>query len=89
MITLIGGQGHVFGRGNQQLSPAVINAVGRDNIWLLATKSKLSSLNGRPLRVDTNDPELDRELGGLMRVITGYHDEVLVRVANPEYEANE
>ncbi|AEY01920.1 hypothetical protein GU3_10820 [Oceanimonas sp. GK1] len=89
VITLIGGQGHVFGRGNQQLSPAVIRAVGRDNIWLLATKSKLSSLNGRPLRVDTNDPALDRELGGLMRVITGYHDEVLVRVANPEYEANE
>ncbi|WP_375058165.1 ATP-NAD kinase family protein [Zobellella sp. DQSA1] len=87
VITLIGGQGHIFGRGNQQLSPQVIRAVGRDNIWLLATKSKLNSLHGRPLRVDTNDPMLDRELGGLIRVITGYHDEVLVRVANPEYEA--
>ncbi|PSJ47037.1 ATP-NAD kinase [Zobellella taiwanensis] len=87
VITLIGGQGHIFGRGNQQLSPAVIRAVGRDNIWLLATKSKLNSLQGRPLRVDTNDPALDRELGGLIRVITGYHDEVLVRVANPEDEA--
>lgn len=87
VITLIGGQGHIFGRGNQQLSPEVIKAVGRDNIWLLATKAKLNSLHGRPLRVDTNDPGLDRELGGLMRVITGYHDEVLVRVANPEDEA--
>lgn len=87
VITLIGGQGHIFGRGNQQLSPEVIKAVGRDNIWLLATKTKLNSLQGRPLRVDTNEPELDRELGGLMRVITGYHDEVLVRVANPEDEA--
>ncbi len=87
VITLIGGQGHIFGRGNQQLSPEVIKTVGRDNIWLLATKTKLNSLQGRPLRVDTNDPELDRALGGLMRVITGYHDEVLVRVANPEDEA--
>lgn len=87
VITLIGGQGHVFGRGNQQLSPQVIRAVGPDNIWLLATKSKLNSLHGRPLRVDTNDPELDRQLCGLIRVITGYRDEVLVRVANPEYEA--
>ncbi len=87
VITLIGGQGHVFGRGNQQLSPEVIKAVGRDNIWLLATKTKLNSLQGRPLRVDTNDFELDRALGGLIRVITGYHDEVLVRVANPEDEA--
>ena len=87
VITLIGGQGHIFGRGNQQLSPQLIRAVGRDNIWLLATKSKLNSLQGRPLRVDTNDPALDRELGGLIRVITGYHDEVLVRVANPEDEA--
>ncbi|MFP2768154.1 ATP-NAD kinase family protein [Oceanisphaera sp. KMM 10153] len=87
VITLIGGQGHIFGRGNQQLSPEVIKAVGRDNIWLLATKTKLNSLQGRPLRVDTNDFELDRALGGLIRVITGYHDEVLVRVANPEDEA--
>ncbi|WP_116473360.1 ATP-NAD kinase family protein [Zobellella maritima] len=87
VITLIGGQGHIFGRGNQQLSPQVIRAVGPDNIWLLATKSKINSLHGRPLRVDTNDPELDRQLCGLVRVITGYRDEVLVRVANPEYEA--
>ena len=32
VITLIGGQGHIFGRGNQQLSPALIKAIGRDNI---------------------------------------------------------
>ncbi|MGB5854668.1 MAG: ATP-NAD kinase family protein [Oceanisphaera sp.] len=87
IITLIGGQGHIFGRGNQQLSPAVIKAVGQHNIWLLATKTKLNSLQGRPLRVDTNDPELDCQLSGLMRVTTGYQDEVLVRVENPEYEA--
>ncbi|WP_319784036.1 ATP-NAD kinase family protein [Oceanisphaera sp. IT1-181] len=87
VITLIGGQGHIFGRGNQQLSPQVIRAVGQENIWLLATKRKLNALQGRPLRVDTNDPQLDQALSGLMRVITGFNDEVLVRVANPEFEA--
>ena len=81
VITLIGGQGHLFGRGNQQLSPRVIRAIGKDNIWVVATKAKLKSLNTQPLRVDTGDSELDNELSGTIRVITGYHDEVLMPVA--------
>jgi predicted polyphosphate/ATP-dependent NAD kinase len=81
IITLIGGQGHLFGRGNQQLSPRVIRAIGKDNIWVVATKAKLKSLNTQPLRVDTGDSELDNELSGTIRVITGYHDEVLMPVA--------
>lgn len=80
VITLIGGQGHIFGRGNQQLSPAVIRAVGRDNIRLVATKTKLKALQGRPLRVDTGDLELDQSLSGFMQVTTGYHDQTLVAV---------
>ncbi|WP_102795629.1 ATP-NAD kinase family protein [Bowmanella denitrificans] len=84
VITLIGGQGHIFGRGNQQLSPALIRAVGRDNILLVATKTKLQSLNGRPLIADTGDAELDKALSGLIPVITGFHDQVLYPVASPE-----
>lgn len=80
IITLIGGQGHVFGRGNQQLSPAVIRAIGRDNILLLATKTKLQQLNGRPLLADTGEPALDRELQGLLSVLTGYNDYVMYRL---------
>ncbi|MDP4943976.1 MAG: hypothetical protein NWQ48_00545, partial [Alishewanella sp.] len=80
VITLIGGQGHVFGRGNQQLSPAVIRAVGRDNILLLATKTKLQQLDGRPLLADTGDVALDRELQGLISVLTGYNDYVIYRL---------
>lgn len=80
VLTLIGGQGHLFGRGNQQLSPRVLRQIGRDNLWIVATKSKLESLQGRPLRIDTGDEQLDREWSGLITVITGYHDEVVVRL---------
>lgn len=80
IITLIGGQGHIFGRGNQQLSPAVIRSVGRDNILLLATKTKLQQLEGRPLLADTGDSELDRQLQGLIPVLTGYNDYVMYRL---------
>lgn len=76
VITAIGGQGHVFGRGNQQLSPAVLRAIGRDNVWIAATKQKLQQLDGRPLRSDTGDELLDAELAGIIAVITGYDDRV-------------
>lgn len=86
VITLIGGQGHVFGRGNQQLSPAVITKIGRPNIMLVATKSKLQSLQGRPLISDSGDSELDQSLAGLMSVITGYKDQVLYPLNTEEGE---
>ncbi|MCH8543147.1 MAG: NAD(+)/NADH kinase [Alcanivorax sp.] len=81
VLTVIGGQGHLFGRGNQQFSPAVIRRLGRDGLHILATRNKLASLDGRPLLVDTGDAALDRELCGLVPVITGYEDEVLYRIA--------
>ena len=81
VVTVIGGQGHIFGRGNQQLSPKVIRAVGLNHITIIATKSKLEALEGKPLLVDTGDPLLDDELCGLIRVTTGYEDSVLYRVS--------
>ncbi|TCI03057.1 ATP-NAD kinase [Corallincola luteus] len=83
VITLIGGQGHLFGRGNQQLSPALLKQIKRQNILLVASKAKLSALNGRPLIVDTGDADLNRQLCGSIAVITGYHDKVLYRIASP------
>ena len=86
IITLIGGQGHVFGRGNQQLSPDVIRAIGRDNIVLIASKTKLQQLEGRPLLADSGDAALDKQLTGLMNVLTGYNDYVMYRLGYEDEE---
>lgn len=77
VISVIGGQGHIFGRGNQQLSAAVLRRLGKENIQIVATKTKLTSLEGRPLLIDTGDAELDSALCGWYRITTGYQDEVV------------
>lgn len=88
VITLIGGQGHIFGRGNQQLSPRIIRFIieqngGKGNIIIIATKAKLTALNNKPLISDTGDNELDQLLSGFMPIITGYKDQVLYPVSSP------
>ena len=71
IVTPIGGQGFIFGRGNQQISPKVIREVGLDNIVVIATKSKLDRLES--LKVDTGDSDLDRQFRTRgIRVVTDY-----------------
>jgi len=78
IVTPIGGQGFIFGRGNQQISPAVIRQVGIDHIVVIATKNKMKNL--KSLRVDTGDTELDLAFHGTIKVVTDYKVEQKVPI---------
>lgn len=77
IITAIGGQGHIIGRGNQQLAPDILRAIPRHNIHIIATKEKILSLHKRPLLVDSNDPDLDKSFSGYQSVLVGYDEFIL------------
>jgi predicted polyphosphate/ATP-dependent NAD kinase len=80
VVSPIGGQGFLFGRGNQQISPAVIRSVGVENVVVVGSRGKIEALHPRRLLVDSGDDEVDRQLHGYRRVIAGYREEMLVKV---------
>ncbi|MDH5782785.1 MAG: ATP-NAD kinase family protein [Candidatus Bathyarchaeota archaeon] len=80
MLSPIGRQGMLLGRGNQQISPEIIKRVGKEKIIVAATRSKIQGIEGKILRVDTGDPEVDNMLKGYIRVVTDYREWRLVPV---------
>lgn len=80
IVTPIGGQGFIFGRGNQQISPAILRQVGKDNLMVIATKRKILDLKGRSLLIDTGDTELDHQMAGYYKIITSYNDRIVYKV---------
>lgn len=80
VVTIIGGQGFVFGRGNQQLSADVIRQVGLENVDIIATRSKIENLSNRKIYVDTGDQNLDRQFIGYIKVLVDYNNYLMVEI---------
>jgi predicted polyphosphate/ATP-dependent NAD kinase len=80
VLSFTRGQGFLIGRGNQQLTPAILRVIPRTNIWVVGSRTKLLSLDGRPLLVDTGDADLDARLCGVVEIISGYEDALFYRI---------
>jgi predicted polyphosphate/ATP-dependent NAD kinase len=79
VLSPIGAQGFLLGRGNQQISPEVLEtAGGPGSLIIVATPHKLRAMP--ELRVDTGDAALDARLAGMRQVLTGYHDVTMRRL---------
>ena len=72
IVSPIGGQGFIFGRGNHQFSARVLRAVGKENITVIAPESKILSIAGYQLHADSGDPEVNESLRGYYNVLCGY-----------------
>ena len=72
IVSPIGGQGFLFGRGNHQFSARVLRAVGKEHIMVISPESKVLSIQSHTLRVDCGDPEVNQSLHGYYSVLCGY-----------------
>jgi predicted polyphosphate/ATP-dependent NAD kinase len=80
ILGVIGGQGFLLGRGNQQISSEVVAHVGEENVMVLASEEKLARLDPPVLWVDTGIEEAAPIMTGYRRVHTGPGKSVVMRV---------
>ena len=80
VLGVIGGQGYVLGRGNQQITPALVRQAGRHGLTVIAGTDKLATLHAPRLLIDSGDLELDRALCGYIRVRTGLGQFAIMRL---------
>ena len=82
VVSPIGGQGVILGRGNQQIDEAVLAGVATEDLLILCEPSKLAELGGGPLFVDLATPEANLRWSGYQRVIVGAGQEAVVKVTS-------
>ncbi|MCP4763527.1 MAG: ATP-NAD kinase family protein [archaeon] len=80
IVTPIGRQGFVFGRGNLQITGKVIEKVGYKNIIIICTKYKFSTIPNGILRIDSRDPEVDNKLRGMYRILVNYGEYKIAKI---------
>ena len=80
IVSPIGGQGVLFGHGNQQITAEILRTVGVENVIVVASRKKIESLRPRRLLVDSGNEEIDDRLRGYLRVVSGYREEMVVKV---------
>ena len=83
LLSPMGGQGFLIGRGNLQLSPDVLRKIGIENIMGVATPAKLLSISR--IRIDTSDISLDKEIREkkYIKMIQGYRTIKIVKIESP------
>ncbi len=81
IVTPVGGQGFLFGRGNQQISPEILRRIGKERLIIVATRNKINGLRGHPLLIDSGDPEVDALFTGHVRVLTGFRESIIYPLA--------
>lgn len=86
IVSVIGGQGFVIGRGNQQLSSAVLGQIDPRELIVVAPEQKLIDLRGQPLLIDSGDPAIDARFSGIVRVVTGTGTQSLYRLRASDRE---
>ncbi|MHA1111257.1 MAG: ATP-NAD kinase family protein [Promethearchaeota archaeon] len=80
VITPIGRQGFVFGRGNLQITARVLQKIKKENIRIICSRSKLATLPEGCIRTDIRDPEMDEALKGYYRVLIDYNEYKMVKM---------
>lgn len=72
IVSPIGGQGFIFGRGNHQFSARILHAVGKSNIQVISSEAKLLTIKDHALHVDCGDIDVDEQLRGYYKILCDY-----------------
>ena len=80
ILTPIGKQGFIIGRGNQEIGPELLKRIRKDKIILISTREKLNTIDC--IRIDSGDPEVDKKFQGVYKVVVGYNEFVAVKTCD-------